>query len=91
MKKGKRKVSFVTDCHHIGETADQKEHVESGPLVDKVERKSMKFECQCGKTFETRNGLWRHHKKGCRISETLQGIKRISMELNNNGGLVDPE
>ena len=27
VKKGKRKVSFVTDCHHIGETADQKENV----------------------------------------------------------------
>ena len=91
VKKGKMKVSFVTDCHQIKQTDDQKENVESGPLVPKVERQSMKFGCQCGKTFETRNGLWRHHKKGCRISETLQGIKKISVELNSNGGQVDPD
>ena len=53
--------------------------------------KSMKFNCQCGKTFETRNGMWRHLKKGCRISETLQGIKKITGELNENGGLVESE
>ena len=45
--------------------------------------------CQCGKSFETNNGLRKHVRKGCRISTTIQGIKQIAEELNGALGPLD--
>jgi hypothetical protein len=54
-------------------------------INEKVPKSSNAFQCDCGKQYKERSGLWRH-QKNCKITITE---KEINEKLDENNGLVN--
>lgn len=50
---------------------------------------AFKFECQCGKQYNTKNGFNKHKRKGCKISLTGESVKKISEEFGDSLGTLN--
>jgi hypothetical protein len=83
-KKSNYIIHTKTKKHLYGTTGNESEHAEI--------KINANHKCECGKSYATLSGLWKHNAKGCSVNNTNLVINHIDSDVkNSNNNATDKD